>query len=411
MSRINQLREQRSTLAKAVRNALEQAPGKLWTAEHQKTYDENLAEIERIDAEVKRIEDTAKLEADDRFDDALAAVEKDRAKKGAKIDPTSPEAVTAAWLRGGERALSAEQARAFSNTMSTTTGSEGGYTVPTTIAANLIEALKLYGGMREVAESFSTASGNDMSYPSTDGTSEIGEIVAQNVAAATADISFGTVPLVVYKFGSKVFTIPIELLQDSVIDVVGLVNRRASERIGRAQNQYFTTGSGTNQPWGIVPRATLGKTGTTGQTLTVTYDDLVDLEHSCDPAYRKLGCSYMMNDASVKVIRKLKDSQNRPLYLPAVGPALAGAKSEVATINNYPVIVNQDVAVMAANAKSIVFGCLDKYKIRDVLQISLFRFEDSAFMSKGQVGFLAWARAGGNLTDTAAVKYYANSAT
>lgn len=409
MVRINQLREQRSTLAKAVRNILDQNPGKSWTAEHQKQYDDQMAEIERIDGEIARETRAAELSADHRFDDAMSDVEKDRSKKGAKIDQNSPEAVMAAWLRGGVEGLSAEQRQVFRNTMSTTTPAEGGYTVPSSIAAELIEMLKAYGGMREAAESFTTSAGNPLSYPSTDGTSETGELVAENVAATSGDASFGTVSLNVYKFGSKKFAVPIELIQDSIIDVVGLVKRRAAERIGRAMNTYFTTGTGTSQPRGIVTGAASGKVGTTGQTLTVIYDDLIDLEHSVDPAYRKLGCKYMLNDASIKVIRKLKDSQNRPLYIPALSSALSG--SDLPTINGYPVIVNQDVAVMAANAKSILFGLLSKYKIRDVMQVSLFRFEDSVYISNGQIGFLAWARAGGNLTDTTAVKYYANSAT
>lgn len=405
MVRINQLREQRSTLAKAVRNSLDQAPGKLWTAEHQKTYDENMAEIERIDAEVKRFEDAAKLAADERFDDALADVERDRAKKKV-VDQNSPEAVTGAWLRGGLQSLTAEQAQVFRNVMSTTTGSEGGYTVPTTIASELIESLKAYGGMREVAESFTTASGNPMSYPSTDGTSEVGELVAENVAATAADISFGTVSLNVYKFGSKKFAVPIELLQDSVIDVVGLVRRRAAERIGRSMNTYFTTGTGTNQPRGIVTGASLGKTGTTGQTLTVIHDDLVDLVHSVNSAYRQDPrgvVAFQMSDTAFKVARKLKDSSNRPLYLPGVQPE---------AILGYPVIVNDDVPVPAANAKSIFFGnWREAYKIRDALAVSLFRFADSTFTNRGQVGFLAFARSGGTLANTGAVKAYRHSAT
>ena len=404
--KINQLRAQRSELAREVRNLLDQNPGTKWAAEHQAAYDAKCSEIERIDAEIGREERAAELAADQRFDDAVADAAKAREKAARPV--TAPESVFDAFVRGGERGLTAEQAQVFRNTMSTTTGSEGGYTVPATIAAELIEALKAFGGMRQAAESFTTSTGNDLSYPSTDGTAETGELIAQNTIATDLDMSFGTVALNVYKFGSKVITIPIELLQDSIIDVVGLVRRRTAERIGRAINTYCTTGTGTSQPRGIVTGASSGKVGTTGQTLTVIYDDLVDLEHSVDPEYRKLGCKWMMNDASVKVIRKLKDSQNRPLFVPAYEGGFKGAPAE---LMGYPIVINQDVAVMAANAKSILFGKLDTYKIRDAMQVSLFRFDDSAFMKKGQVGFLAWARAGGNLTDTTAVRYYANSAT
>lgn len=410
MSRINELREQRSTLAKEVRNLLDQNPGAKWDkATHGVQYDAKMAEIEQIDEEIARLQAAADKLAEDRVEDALKQLS---AEKGAKEkkDPLSPEGVFEAFLRVGTREMSAEQIRVFRNTMSTTTGSEGGYTVPTTIAAVLIDALKKYGGMRQVSENFTTGQGNDMSWPTSDGTAEVGELVAQNVQAATADPTFGTVGLSVYKFSSKTITVPIELLQDSVIDIEAFVRGRAVTRLGRIMNQYFTTGTGTSQPRGVVTGATLGKTGTTGQTLTVIYDDLVDLEHSVDPAYRELGnCRFMMADSSKKVIRKIKDSSGRPIFTPSYEGGIKDKAPD--TLLGYPIQINQDVAAMAANAKSILFGDFSYYKIRDVMQVSLFRFDDSAFMTKGQIGFLAWARAGGNLVDAKAVYYYANSAT
>ena len=90
-------------------------------------------------------------------------------------------------------------------------------------------------------------------------------------------------------------------MQDSVIDIVAFVVNRLATRLGRITNTHFTVGTGSSQPFGIVTRAASGKVGTTGQTTTVIYDDLVDLEHSVDPAYRR-NAAYMMNDASVKVI-------------------------------------------------------------------------------------------------------------
>src|SRR3546814_11673151 len=82
-------------------------------------------------------------------------------------------------------------------------------------------------------------------------------------------------------------------------------------------------------PNGLITAATVGKTGTTGQTLTVIYDDLVDLEHSVDPAYREGGnCSFMMADGSVKTIKKIKDSQGRPIFIPGYDPANNGKRSE-----------------------------------------------------------------------------------
>ncbi len=113
-----------------------------------------------------------------------------------------------------------------------------------------------------------------------------------------------------------------------------------------------------------------------------------------------------MNDMSVAVVSKLKDTTGRPIWVPSV---VAGAPD---TLLGFPVAINDDVPVMAANAKSIVFGDLSTYAIRDVKNSSsLRRFDDSAFALLGQVGFCGWQRSGGNLLDPAAVKLYVNSAT
>jgi HK97 family phage major capsid protein len=148
--------------------------------------------------------------------------------------------------------------------------------------------------------------------------------------------------------------------------------------------------------------------GTTGQTLTVIADDLIDLIHSVDPAYRENGvCSFMMNDASLKVIRKLKDTTGRPIFMPGYD-GLSGPMAD--SVLGHSVTINQDVAVMAANAKSILFGDFSNYYVRDVMGATLFRFDDSAYIKLGQIGFLMWMRSGGNLLDANAIKYYQNSA-
>lgn len=411
MSKLNALREERGTLAKEIRHLVTEGSGK-WTDEHQKTYDTKLARIDELDKEIEREQKALDLIAAE-----ARGVDKDADARGitigqAKSDAERHRLIYQKWLRRGDQAVTAEDWQFIRNTMSTTTPAEGGYTVPTTVSSTLIEALKEYGGMREAAEVIRTTSGEQINYPTTDGTSEVGEIIAENTTATGADISFGVVSLTTYKYSSKIVAVPFELLQDSSIDVEALVRSRLAERLGRITNQHFTNGTGTAQPRGIVTGASLGKTGTTGQTTTVIYEDLVDLEHSVDPAYRRApGVGFMMNDSSVKVIRKIKDTNGRPIFVPGYEQGTPGGAP--ATLLGRPLYINQDVPSMAANAKSILFGNFRNYKVRDVMQVTLFRFTDSAYTKLGQVGFLAWMRSGGNLTDVsgASVKYYANSAT
>jgi HK97 family phage major capsid protein len=404
---IQAMRERRNALAIEARNLLDQNNA-TWNKDHQATYDANVAEIESIDESVKREQKLMDLGAEQQFQNVVAngrPAQRDE-------EATDERSLFNVWARRGEHGLSATQRDAIRNTTSTTTGSEGGYTVQTEVAKSLQDALKAYGGVRSVADVFSTAQGNDINYPNSDGTSETGELIAQNTTATAADPVFGSTTLSAYKFSSKVVAIPFELLQDSSIDIEAMVRQRLVDRLGRVQNTYFTTGTGTAQPKGVVTAAGSGKVGTTGQTTSVIYDDLVDLEHSVDPAYRKLGVHYMMSDSTLKAIRKIKDSQNRPIFVPGyeANAMINGGAPD--TLMGTPIVINQDMAVMAANAKSILFAYFQPYKVRDVMEFTLFRFTDSAYTKLGQVGFLAWARAGGTFVDVGkSLSYYQNSAT
>ena len=407
MQSIQALRERRASLAQNLHKLLEENPGNKWGADQQANYDQAMAEIENVDAEVKRINDVLERIKDSAETSQLRNVIERRSH-----DEGRPDYINTFWklMKNGEKLITPEEWGVLRNTMSVGTAAQGGYTVPTEVATSVADALKAYGGMRSVAEVFRTAAGNDINFPTSDGTTETGELIGENTTATGQDPAFGVVTLKTYKFSSKVVAVPFELMQDSNIDMEGFIRNRLVTRLGRATNTYFTTGTGTAQPNGIVTAASSGKVGTTGQTLTVIFDDLVDLVHSVDPAYRNLGnCRFMMNDASLKVIRKLKDSQGRPIFLPGYD-GLAGSMPD--TLLGYPIVINQDVAVMAANAKSILFGDFSYYKIRDAMDIQMFRFDDSAYIKLGQVGFLAWMRSGGNFVDVGgAVKYYANSAT
>lgn len=400
---IQALRERLAALNQKMKALLAEKGDRAWSKEDQAVFDADSDEAERLQRQISAHQKMLDQEAEDNFEDAdkkPKAGEKTALQKGVDI-----------FMRKRMIDLSAEERAIVLNTMSTTTGSEGGYTVQTEVARQFIEAMKAFGSMRRVSTVLPTGAGNNMSFPTTDGTGEIGEIVAQNIAASTADLTFGTKPLNVFKFGSRIVTIPIELLQDTEIDIVGLINKRLRDRLGRVMNLKFTVGAGTTEPDGIVPQAMVGKTGTTGQTLTIIYDDLVDLVDALDIAYLEEGPEpgWMMSQTMRRVVRKIKDTTGRPIWTPGYEDGITAKTPDL--LLGYPVTINNDMAVPAANAKSLAFGDFSGYTIRDAMEVNLFRFDDSAFMSKGQVGFLAWARAGGNLMDTARVRTYQHSAT
>jgi HK97 family phage major capsid protein len=409
---IQALREKLAAKAQEL-NTLVNNKDEKWDDSKQSIYDTGMAEIDDLKARITRITDLNTRVAEDALNagviDAAERIGTDKKSDACKL--------FASWMRRGEDGLSAEEQVAFRNTMSTTTNSEGGYTVPVEVANNVLDALKAFGGMRAVATVIRTGTGQTINYPTSDGTSETGELLAQNATATALDLSFGVKAIGAYKYSSKSVAVPIELLQDSAVDIEAFVTSRLVTRLGRITNTHFTTGTGSGQPNGIVTAAGSGKVGTTGQTLTVIYDDLIDLQHSVDPAYRAPGnCGFMMNDSSVKVIRKLKDGQSRPIFVPGYELAIPTGGSKPGgipdTLLGDPIQVNQDVAAMAANAKSILYGDFSFYTIRDALDMQMYRFIDSAFALKGQVGFLAFLRSDGQFVDVGgSVKYYQNSAT
>jgi HK97 family phage major capsid protein len=396
---IQHLREERTAKAREYRNTLDTNPGKL-SEEVVAKLNELENDISALDERIAREERVIQFAAEE----VAAMGAADQVARNAGKGNLDAKALLDKWMRGGDKALSAEDWTTIRNTMSTTTNSEGGYTVATEVASVVLDALKAFGGMRNVATVIRTAAGNPMAWPTSDGTSETGELLAENTAAADADPTFGTKSLPVYKYSSKVVTVPIELLMDSSVDMESFVRGRIAQRLGRITNTHFTTGDGSSKPTGLIGAVSVGKTGASGQTTSIIYDDLVDLEHSVDPAYRP-GSKWMFNDAILKLIKKLKDSQNRPIWLPDV------AGNAPATILGYGYQVNQDVATPAASAKTIAFGDLSKYVIRDVMALTYYRFDDSAFAKKGQVGFLAFLRSGGNYMDVGgAVKVYQHPA-
>lgn len=421
--KITLLREQRNEKARLANELNDKYPAdKRMSAEDAKKMDALLVEIEQIDAEIAVEQRRLNLVAEKALDDPNAA--RDRFTREPQ-NQSEHSAALRAYLGGGLTALTPEQFKAMQarvnddiraamriqGAMSTTTPAEGGYTVATEYQRQLEEAMKLFGGMRAVSRQIRTATGATMNFPTTDATAEIGELVGQNTAVALGETTFGNTALDVYKYSSKKIGLPFELLQDSMFDLEGYLRELLAMRIGRITNQHFTTGTGTGQPRGLVTASAAGKVGTTGQTATVIYDDLVDLEHSVDPAYRNQpGVGYMLHDQSLKVIRKIKDTQGRPIFVPGYEQGNPGGAPD--RLMGRPIQINQDVAQMAANAKSILFGQLSKYTIRDVMDLTVFRMADSAFTLLGQVGFVAFVRTGGNLIDAGgAVKHYANSAT
>jgi HK97 family phage major capsid protein len=321
-------------------------------------------------------------------------------------------------MRRGPIGLNAQQRELFDKrfqeiqaAQGTVPDTAGGYTVgqDNSFMAQIEDAQKAYGGMLETAYVFSTSGGQPLPIPTDNDTTNSGTIVGENPAtAATQDITFGSVTFNGYTFTSKLVLVSNQLLQDSAFDLNGWLAGKLGTRIARAVNTYCTVGTGASQPTGVVTGATLGYTNggstTSGETTSILTDDLIELEHSVDPAYRR-NARYMMADAALKTIKKLKDAVGRPLWLPGL------AVKEPDTINGYPYTINQDMAVPAASAKSMLFGDFSKYFIRRIVGTQMLRLTER-YAELNQVGFIAFQRWDGQLVDagTHPIKYLQQSA-
>jgi HK97 family phage major capsid protein len=305
-----------------------------------------------------------------------------------------------AFLRGEPQAETELRAQGVA------TGAAGGYLVPQGFREKLVETLKRTGGVRQVAEIITTDTGNPLPWPTNNDTANVGSILAENTAATEQDATVGQAQLGAYTYTSKIVRVSLQLLQDSGFDIDSWLARALAMRVARAQNQHFTTGTGSSQPQGMQTNAAVGKTGAAGQVASVTYDDLVDLIHSVDPAYREdeEAVAWMMADTTFGSVRKLKDTQGRPLVEPDVK---AGAPN---TLLGYRVVINNDMPQMAANAKSILFGNFRAgYVIRDAMDFEVLRMVER-YGEYLQVGFLGYQRSDGTQQDAAAYKAYAHPA-
>lgn len=411
MPTLTELRDSRNRLALEMRTIV--ADQTAWDAQAESRFDALDADLRSLDKRIEALDKANKLAAEE---SAIRgqAVETEERKASTTPGALSPEAQRRAfdaWLRGNEGSLEPElrqynrQRESRAQSVGTTTA--GGYLVAQEFGSYVEAARRQYGGMLSVATVYPTSSGADLLLPSVDETGVSGSILSENSQISESAMTFGQLTVSSYMYTSGLVLVSNQLMQDSEFPLDQFIAQALGERLGRAQNAHWTTGTGSSQPYGVVAGAASGKAGATGQTTTVTYADIVDLVYSVDVAYRG-NSRFMTKDATVGAIRKLLDSQNRPLWEPSVQ---AGQPD---SILGYPIVVNNDVATMAASAKSILFGDFSKYIIRDVSGIQIVRLGER-YADYLQTGFYGFQRTGGrlnaaNTTTYNPVKYYANSA-
>jgi len=258
---------------------------------------------------------------------------------------------------------------------------------------SLDEAMLAFGAVRRVATVIRTPKGDAMEWPTINDTGNSAAKLAEATTISTSvDPTFGKVTLNAYKYSSGVVLVSAELIQDSAYNLEQVLGNLIGIRLGRGTNAALTTGDGNGDPNGIVVASTAGVTAASATAFTA--DELYDLVHSVDPAYRGMpGCAFMMHDSVIKAIRKLKNGDGQYLWQPGLG---VGSPDRLL---GYPVEVNQQMAgTIEASAKIALFGDFSKYMVREVAGLR-FRKLEERYADTDQVAYIAFLRMDGDLID------------
>lgn len=415
---LSELHEQRGRIVAHAREALDEITkntDEARAAELEKRHDDFMAELDRVDANIARQQRMAA--AEERYsksDPRRPKGDTVEQRGGDEDDKLEYEDVFSKAVRYGVATLEAEE-RAVLMTgrtdvpteiraQSVGTDTAGGYTVPEGFSGEIDKAVKAWGPMwdADIVRELNTATGNDIPWPSVDDTAQEGEDHAENAAATddgSGDVAFGRSVLKAFMVDTKIVRIPYELLQDSAFDMQELLDDLFGERLGRRANKQLTVGAGGgNAPQGIVTGSGLGKTAASATALAA--DELIDLLHSVDPAYRQSPkCRWQFNDTTLATIRKLKDGQGN--YLWQMGDVRTGEPDRLLA---HPYSVNQAMANIATGTKPIIFGDHSRYVVRKVRGFTVLTLRER-YAESFQIGMIGFKRFDGALLNSKAVKH------
>ena len=387
MNQILALREKRASLwdaAKKYRDAHIGSDGTM-TAEDAATYDRMVDDVDRMKKEIDRLERQEAIENEmnrpvsqpivNRPDDGQP---KEKEKRGTATDAYK----TAFWNMVRAKAMSYE----IHNALKIGEDDHGGYLAPDEFERTLVEALEEQNIFRQFAHVITTSSG-DRKIPvvASKGTASW---IDEEAAFPESDDTFGMLSIGAFKLATTI-KVSDELLHDSVFDVASYIAKEFARRIGAAEEEAFFTGNGTGRPTGILNATGGAETGVTSAGASISFDDVIDLYYSLRSPYRR-NAVFMMNDSTVRALRKLKNGSGDYLWQPSV---TAGTPD---TILNRPVYTSSYMPTVASGAKSILFGDLSYYWIAD-REGRTFQRLNELYAPTGQVGFLSFERVDGKL--------------
>ena len=393
MNQILALREKRANLwdaAKAYRDTHVSEDGTM-NAEDAAQYDRMVDDVDRMKTEIERLERQQAI--DDEMNRPVRQPVTDKPMKpemDGKQGRASDAYCNAFWQAMRNKSVP----HTVYDALQIGTNSEGGYLCPDEYERTLVEGLQEKNIFRQFAHVIRTSSG-DRKIPVavSKGTASW---IDEEAAYPESDDSFGQISIGAFKLATMI-KISDELLNDSAFNMAAYIAKEFARRIGTAEEEAFFTGNGVGKPTGVLAATGGAGTGvTTASATAITFDEVIDLFYSLKEPYRK-DSVFIMNDATVKALRKLKHGTGEYIWQPSI---TAGAPDRIL---NRPVYTSQFMPTLAAGAKSILFGDLSYYWIAD-REGRQFKRLNELYAATGQVGFLSSERVDGKLVLNEAVK-------
>ena len=278
------------------------------------------------------------------------------------------------------------------NVLSESVDADGGYLVPEEFEKDIVRGIDETNIIRSIAKVITTA--NDRKIPIAVGHS-VATWTAENAAYTESNPTFGQKQIDAFKLTDLV-RVSIELLQDAAFDIEGYIIKEFSYAFGVAEEQAFCVGTGVNQPTGIFTADGSEIGVTAGSATAVTIDDVINLVYSLKAPYRK-NAKFLMNEATVSLIRKLKDGNGNYLWQPSVQ---AGQPDKIL---GYDVFTTPFAPTIAGGALAIAFGDFSNYWIGDRGGRTVQRLNE-LYATNGQVGYVATERVDGKVILPEAIK-------
>ena len=276
--------------------------------------------------------------------------------------------------------------RNVSNILQEKVDADGGYLVPDEYDSRLIDVLEEENIMRSLATTITTAGQHKINIAAT---KPAAAWIEEGAALTFGDAKFSQIYLDAYKLHVAI-KVTEELLYDNAFGLENYIITQFGKALANAEEDAFLNGDGKGKPTGIFAATGGGQVANT-LTAAMKSDDMIDLVYGLKRPYRK-NASFIMNDATLATLRKLKDNNGAYIWQPSY------KDGEPDRVLGYPVHTSA-----FAPKDAIAFGDYSYYNIGDRGSRSFADLRE-LFAGNGMIGFVAKERVDGKLVLPEAVK-------